>query len=42
MTTRISQLMKAGLRPFLLGLMLFAWLVIGGGTLNLMIHHWMG
>lgn len=42
MTTRISQLLKAGLRPFLLGLMLFAWLVIGGGTLNLMIHHWMG
>ena len=38
MTTRISQLMKAGLRPFLLGLMLFAWLVIGGGTLNLMIR----
>jgi len=39
LTTRISQLMKAGTRPFILGLCLFVWLVIGGGTLNLLIHN---
>ena len=39
LTTRVSQLMQAGSRPFILGLCLFAWLVIGGGALNLLIHH---
>lgn len=42
LTTRISQLMKAGLQPFLLGLILFGWLILGGGAINLAIHNWMG
>ncbi|MEF3102542.1 hypothetical protein CD006_15085 [Enterobacter sp. 10-1] len=42
LSTRISQLKNAGLRPFLLGLILFIWLVVGGGMINLLIHHWLG
>lgn len=42
LSTRISQLTSAGLRPFLLGLMLFIWLVVGGGMINLLIHQWLG
>jgi len=38
LSTQVSQLMKAGTRPFILGLCLFAWLVIGGGVINLLIH----
>lgn len=39
LSTRIRQLMNAGTRPFLLGLMLFAWLVLGGGAINWLAHH---
>nr|WP_314419326.1 YeiH family putative sulfate export transporter [uncultured Erwinia sp.] len=39
LSTRISQLMKAGTRPFVLGLLLFIWLIIGGGAINLLVHH---
>lgn len=39
LTTHISQLRKAGLRPLLLGLMLFIWLIVGGGAINLLIMH---
>lgn len=42
LTTHISQLKRAGLRPLLLGLMLFIWLIVGGGAINLTIHHWLG
>ena len=42
LTTHISQLKKAGLRPLLLGLMLFIWLIVGGGAINLTIHHLLG
>ena len=42
LTTHISQLKRAGLRPLLLGLMLFIWLIVGGGAINLAIHHWFG
>jgi len=34
LTTYLSQLKQAGLRPLLLGLLLFIWLVIGGGAIN--------
>ena len=39
LTTHISQLKKAGLRPLLLGLMLFIWLILGGGLINFAVHH---
>ncbi len=39
LSTRISQLVKAGTRPFVLGLLLFVWLIIGGGAINLLVHH---
>ncbi|PIJ49439.1 hypothetical protein BL250_04770 [Erwinia sp. OLTSP20] len=42
LTTHISQLRKAGLRPLLLGLILFIWLIIGGGAINLLIMHLSG
>ncbi len=35
LTTYLSQLKQAGLRPLLLGLLLFIWLIIGGGIINL-------
>ncbi|QKJ87851.1 Membrane protein [Paramixta manurensis] len=39
LTTHISALKRAGLRPLLMGLTLFIWLIIGGGTINLLVHH---
>lgn len=35
--TRIADFRKAGARPVLLGTVLFAWLVVGGGCINLMM-----
>lgn len=40
-TTRLDQLKRAGLRPLLLGLMLFIWLIVGGGAINLLVNHLM-
>lgn len=42
LTTHIRQLKRAGLRPLLLGLLLFVWLVAGGGGINLLVHRLMG
>lgn len=39
LTTQFSLLKKAGLRPLLLGLLLFVWLLLGGGAINLAIQH---
>lgn len=39
LTTRIKELLKAGMRPFLLGLLVFIWLIVGGGAINLFIQH---
>ncbi|WP_435927169.1 YeiH family protein [Dryocola sp. BD613] len=39
LTTHISALKKAGLRPLLMALVLFAWLIVGGGAINLGIHY---
>ncbi|MDR3103303.1 MAG: YeiH family protein [Yokenella regensburgei] len=42
LTTHVSALKKAGAKPLLMALMLFAWLIIGGGAINLVIHSLMG
>ncbi|WP_380179305.1 YeiH family putative sulfate export transporter [Kalamiella sp. sgz302252] len=39
LTTRFSMLKKAGIKPLLLGLLLFIWLLAGGGAINLAIQH---
>ncbi|HBH66843.1 MAG TPA: YeiH family putative sulfate export transporter, partial [Erwinia persicina] len=41
LTTHFSQLKRAGLRPILLGLILFIWLIVGGGAINLLVAHLM-
>lgn len=37
-TTHISALKKAGIRPLLLALLLFIWLLVGGGAINLLVQ----
>lgn len=37
-TTHVSALKKAGAKPLLMALMLFVWLIIGGGAINLAVH----
>jgi len=39
LTTHIGALKKAGVRPLLMALVLFVWLIIGGGAINLGVHH---
>ncbi|MTD42626.1 YeiH family putative sulfate export transporter [Erwinia sp. CPCC 100877] len=39
LTTHVSALKKAGLRPMLLALILFIWLIVGGGAINLAVQH---
>lgn len=41
LTTHFSALKKAGVRPLLMALVLFIWLIVGGGAINLGIHHLM-
>lgn len=41
LTTHISALKKAGMRPLLLALVLFIWLIFGGAAINLAVHHLM-
>jgi uncharacterized integral membrane protein (TIGR00698 family) len=41
LTTRFSALKQAGAKPLLLGLMMFCWLIVGGGALNLLVQHFM-
>lgn len=38
LTTHVSALKKAGVKPLLMALMLFVWLVVGGGGINLLVH----
>ena len=35
LTTKAGQLKQAGLKPLLMGLMVFIWLIVGGGLVNL-------
>lgn len=37
-TTHVSALKKAGAKPLLMALMLFVWLIVGGGAINVAIH----
>ena len=41
LTTHVSALRKAGVRPLLLGSLLFIWLLLGGGAINLLVHHFL-
>ena len=38
LTTQVSALKKAGAKPLLMALILFVWLIVGGGAINLVIH----
>uniref|UniRef100_UPI001034CFF3 putative sulfate exporter family transporter n=1 Tax=Klebsiella quasipneumoniae TaxID=1463165 RepID=UPI001034CFF3 len=38
LTTHVSALNKAGAKPLLMALILFVWLIVGGGAINLVIH----
>lgn len=38
LTTHVSALKKAGAKPLLMALMLFVWLIVGGGLINVGIH----
>ncbi|HCL6648248.1 TPA: YeiH family protein [Raoultella ornithinolytica] len=38
LTTHVSALKKAGAKPLLMALILFVWLIVGGGVINLVIH----
>ncbi|MDF7759921.1 YeiH family putative sulfate export transporter [Kosakonia cowanii] len=37
-TTHVSALKNAGAKPLVMGLLLFIWLIIGGGIINLLVH----
>lgn len=37
--TRIRTIGQAGIRPLLLGLSLFIWLIVGGGAINVIVHN---
>ncbi|WP_338557174.1 YeiH family putative sulfate export transporter [Erwinia sp. E_sp_B04_7] len=39
LTTQFRSLKQAGLKPLLLGLVVFIWLIVGGGLINLGIQH---
>ena len=38
LTTHVSALKKAGAKPLVMALILFVWLIVGGGAINLVIH----
>jgi len=40
LTTRLSAIRKAGLKPLLLGAILFAWLIGGGALINILVEGW--
>ncbi|MEX2986570.1 YeiH family protein [Serratia fonticola] len=39
LTTHISAVRQAGVKPILLATLLFVWLIIGGGAINLLVQH---
>jgi uncharacterized integral membrane protein (TIGR00698 family) len=41
LTTHLSAIRQAGLKPMLLGGILFVWLIIGGGTINRLVENWL-
>ncbi|EOW6720320.1 YeiH family putative sulfate export transporter [Cronobacter dublinensis] len=42
LTTHVSALKNAGVRPLLMALVLFVWLIVGGGAINLAVTHLLG
>lgn len=38
LTTHVSALKKAGAKPLLMALVLFGWLIVGGGVINVVVH----
>ncbi|MCZ4060692.1 YeiH family protein [Pantoea sp. LMR881] len=42
LTTRFGALREAGFKPLLLGALVFVWLILGGGCINLLVQHFMG
>jgi uncharacterized integral membrane protein (TIGR00698 family) len=40
LTTHLSAIRRAGMKPLLLGCVLFVWLVGGGALINAMVTHW--
>ena len=40
-TTHVSAIRRAGARPLLMALLLFTWLMVGGGVINLAVHYLM-
>lgn len=41
-TTHVSALKRAGVRPLMMALVLFIWLIVGGAGINLLVHHLIG
>jgi uncharacterized integral membrane protein (TIGR00698 family) len=41
LTTHLSAIRRAGMKPLLLGCVLFVWLVGGGALINAVVTHWM-
>jgi len=41
LTTRFTALRAAGFKPVLLGALVFGWLIVGGGSINLLVQHFM-
>ena len=39
LTTHVSALKKAGAKPLLMALVLFIWLIVGGGVINVLVPH---
>jgi uncharacterized integral membrane protein (TIGR00698 family) len=42
LTTHISAIRRAGLKPLALAALLFAWLLLGGAGINMLIGNWLG
>ncbi|WP_238484853.1 YeiH family protein [Rahnella bonaserana] len=42
LTTHMSALRQAGLKPMLLAAILFIWLIVGGAGINQLVHHLFG
>jgi uncharacterized integral membrane protein (TIGR00698 family) len=41
LTTHISAVRQAGMKPILLATLLFVWLLVGGGAINQLVQHWL-
>lgn len=39
LTTHVNTIKKAGAKPLIMALLLFIWLIVGGGAINLIVHH---